>query len=93
MGMKRMKYAAAGYHNPGGMNMAKKYRSMQELDASLPDKHEVAEELGIPLDQGHNEDLTTREVGKIGGKIGGQKVKKLIEMAEAEMSDTDNPPG
>lgn len=65
--------------------MPKIFSSMKELDASLPDKHEVAAELGIPLDQGNNEDLTTREVGKIGGKIGGAKVKKLIEMAEAQM--------
>lgn len=65
--------------------MTQKYRSMAELDASLPDKHEVAKELGIPLDQGHNEDLTTSEVGKIGGKIGGAKVKKLIELAEQNL--------
>ncbi|MPM81146.1 hypothetical protein SDC9_128198 [bioreactor metagenome] len=65
--------------------MTQKYRSMAELDASLPDKHEVAEELGIPLDQGHNEDLTTSQVGKIGGKIGGAKVKKLIELAEENL--------
>lgn len=70
--------------------MADKYRSMKELNESLPDKHEVAEELGIPLDQGHNEDLTTREVGKIGGKIGGEKVKKMIAMAETQMAKTDN---
>lgn len=65
--------------------MTQKYRSMAELDASLPDKHVVAEELGIPLDQGHNEDLTTSQVGKIGGKIGGAKVKKLIELAEENL--------
>lgn len=70
--------------------MTEQFRSMQELDASLPDKHEVAAELGIPLDQGHNEDLTTSEVGKIGGKIGGQKVKKMIEMAEAQMANADD---
>lgn len=69
--------------------MLEKFKSMQELDESLPDKHEVATELGIPLDQGHNEDLTTREIGKIGGKIGGAKVKKLIEMAEAQMAKTE----
>jgi hypothetical protein len=61
---------------------------MKELDASLPDKHEVAAELGIPLDQGHNEELTTQEVGRIGGKIGGEKVRKMIEMAEAQMTKT-----
>lgn len=65
--------------------MTQKYRSMAELDASLPDKHEVAKELGIPLDQGHNEDLTTSQVGKIGGKIGGAKVKKLIKLAEENL--------
>jgi hypothetical protein len=70
--------------------MAKQYRSMKELDESLPDKHEIAEELGIPLDQGHNEDLATSQVGKIGGKIGGAKVKKMIEMAEVQMSNADN---
>ncbi|MEG6585288.1 small, acid-soluble spore protein, alpha/beta type [Dendrosporobacter sp. 1207_IL3150] len=67
--------------------MTQKYRSMKELDASLPDKHEVAAELGIPLDEGHNENLTTHEVGKIGGKIGGAKVRKLIEMAEDLMAE------
>ena len=64
-----------------------KYKSMKELDASLPDKHEVAAELGIPLDQGHNADLTTRDAGRIGGKIGGAKVKKMIEIAEAQMTE------
>jgi hypothetical protein len=65
--------------------MKEKITTMEELDASLPDKHEVAKELGIPLDQGHNEELTTQEIGKIGGKIGGQKVKKMIEMFEETM--------
>ncbi|KYZ76253.1 spore protein [Anaerosporomusa subterranea] len=65
--------------------MKGKIDTMEELDASLPDKHKVAEELGIPLDQGDNGNLTTREVGKIGGKIGGEKVKKMIAMAESYM--------
>lgn len=63
-----------------------KIDTMQELNAALPNKHEVAKELGIPLDQGHNEELTTSQVGKIGGKIGGQKVKMMIEMAEEQMA-------
>lgn len=69
--------------------MTEKYNSMEELDASLPDKHEVAEQLGIPLDKGHNEDLTTSQVGKIGGTIGGAKVKKLIEMAEESLANEE----
>jgi hypothetical protein len=67
--------------------MTEKFETMEQLNASLPDKHEVAAELGIPLDKGHNEDLTTSQVGKIGGKIGGAKVRKLIEMAEAQMTE------
>jgi len=66
--------------------MTENYDSMDELDASLPDKHDVAKELGIPLDKGYNGDLTTKEVGQIGGKIGGEKVKKMIQMAENEMA-------
>lgn len=64
-----------------------KIDTMQELDATLPNKYEVAEELGIPLDQGHNEELTTSQVGKIGGRIGGQKVKMMIEMAKEQMAE------
>ncbi|GEM_PF-1706184 len=64
-----------------------KIDTMQELNAALPNKHEVAEELGIPLDQGHNSELTTSQVGKIGGRIGGQKVKMMIEMAEEQMAE------
>lgn len=64
-----------------------KIDTMQELDAMLPNKHEIAKELGIPLDQGHNEELTTSQVGKIGGRIGGQKVKMMIEMAKESMAE------
>jgi hypothetical protein len=64
-----------------------KIDTMQELNATLPSKYEVAEELGIPLDQGHNEELTTSQVGKIGGRIGGQKVKMMIELAKEQMEN------
>ncbi|MCC5467900.1 alpha/beta-type small acid-soluble spore protein [Pelosinus baikalensis] len=64
-----------------------KIDTMQELDATLPNKYEVAKELGIPLDQGHNGELTTSQVGKIGGRIGGQKVKMMIEMAKEQMEE------
>lgn len=64
-----------------------KIDTIQELNATLPDKYKVAEELGIPLDQGYNGDLTTSQVGKIGGRIGGQKVKMMIEMAKEHMEE------
>jgi hypothetical protein len=66
--------------------MMKQYRSLSELDASLPDKHEVAEELGIPLNKGNNGNLSSRQVGRIGGAIGGAKVRKMIAMAEEALS-------
>ena len=41
-------------------------------------KMEVASELGIPLNQMDNGDLTTRQVGQIGGAM----TRKLVEYAE-----------
>ena len=38
-------------------------------------KEEVASELGVPLKEGYNGDLTARQAGSIGG----QMVKKMIE--------------
>ena len=38
-------------------------------------KYEVANEIGVPLKQGYNGDLTSREAGSIGG----QMVKKMID--------------
>ena len=46
-------------------------------------KMEVAQELGVPLKQGYNGDLTSRDAGRIGG----QMVKKLIETAERQMAN------
>lgn len=55
-------------------------------------KWAVAEDLGLKekIDDVGWENMTTREVGKIGGhvggKIGGQMVKELIEKAESQMA-------
>lgn len=55
-------------------------------------KYEVAEELGLndKINSQGWENMTTREVGKIGGrmggKIGGNMVKELISMAESQMA-------
>lgn len=48
-------------------------------------KLEVANELGIPLRSGYNGELTSAQVGKIGGKIGGNMVKELVKMAQESM--------
>ena len=41
-------------------------------------KEEVASELGVPLKDGYNGDLTSRQAGQIGGNM----VKKMIESYE-----------
>lgn len=44
-------------------------------------KYEVANEIGVPLKQGYNGDLTSAQNGSVGGYM----VKKLIESAEQNM--------
>ena len=59
-------------------------------------KVEVAEELGLKekIENVGWENMTTKEVGKIGGQmgghIGGQMVKKLVAMAEAQMAPVED---
>ncbi len=59
-------------------------------------KLEVAEELGLKekIESVGWENMTTKEVGKIGGQmgghIGGQMVKKLVSMAEAQMAPVED---
>lgn len=57
------------------------------VDKNYPDdvKYEVAEEQGIPLDEGDNGQLTSRQAGKIGGPIGGNMVKEMINIAKEQM--------
>ena len=45
-------------------------------------KMEVANELGVPLSDGYNGNLTSRENGSVGGYM----VKKMIEAQERQMS-------
>lgn len=45
-------------------------------------KYEVANEIGVPLKQGYNGDLTSAQNGYVGGYM----VKKMIEAQEREMS-------
>ena len=48
---------------------------------SVPE--EVASEIGVPLKEGYNGDLTSRQAGSIGGEM----VKKMIMRQEEQMSD------
>ena len=45
-------------------------------------KHEVASEIGVPLKQGYNGDLTSAQNGTVGGYM----VKKMIEAQERQMA-------
>ncbi|CUX44031.1 alpha/beta-type small acid-soluble spore protein [Clostridium sp. C105KSO13] len=45
-------------------------------------KYEVANELGVPLTDGYNGDLTSKQNGSVGGYM----VKKMIEQQERQMS-------
>ena len=45
-------------------------------------KYEVANEIGVPLKQGYNGDLTSAQNGYVGGYM----TKKLVEMAEQQMA-------
>jgi len=51
-------------------------------------KQEVANELGITLNQGYNGNLTSKDAGHIGG----QMVKKMIEAQERQMGQSGNYP-
>lgn len=45
-------------------------------------KQEVASELGVPLKQGYNGDLTAKQVGSVGGEM----VKRMIKAQEQQMN-------
>jgi len=45
-------------------------------------KYEVANEIGVPLKQGYNGDLTSAQNGSVGGYM----VKKMIEAQERQMA-------
>ena len=45
-------------------------------------KFEVASELGVPLTDGYNGNLTSRQIGSVGGYM----VKKMIEQQERQMA-------
>ena len=45
-------------------------------------KFEIAQELGVPLTQGYNGNLTARQAGSVGGEM----VKRMIASVEQSMS-------
>lgn len=45
-------------------------------------KYEVASQVGVNLKQGYNGELSSKDAGRVGGNI----TKKLIQMAEQQLS-------
>ena len=56
----------------------------QAREAMNKFKMEAATEVGVPLKEGYNGDLTSRQAGSIGG----QMVKKMIEKYENDIKGT-----
>lgn len=58
--------------------------SVPEARAALNKfKYEVANEIGVPLKEGYNGDLTSRQNGSVGGYM----VRKMIQAQERQMAD------
>ena len=62
--------------------MSKSRISVPEAKQAMENfKMEAANEVGVPLKEGYNGDLTAKQAGSIGG----QMVKKMIESYENSM--------
>ena len=67
----------SGSNNTSSNNMA----VPEAKDAMKRFKEEVASEIGVPLKDGYNGDLTSKQAGSIGGEM----VKKMIMKQEDQM--------
>ena len=64
-------------------SMARNSKAVPQARAALDQfKFEVANEIGVPLKQGYNGDLTSAQNGYVGGYM----VKKMIEAQEQQMA-------
>ena len=63
--------------------MSRNKTAVPEARAALDAfKYEVASEIGVPLKQGYNGDLTSAQNGSVGGYM----VKKMIEAQQRQMA-------
>ena len=69
----------ASNNNNSGSNRAEVPQAREALNRF---KMEVANELGVPLKQGYNGDLTSKQNGSVGGEM----VKRMIRSQEQSMS-------
>lgn len=65
--------------NNTGSNRSEVPQAREALDRF---KMEIANEIGVPLKQGYNGDLTSKQNGSVGGEM----VKRMIRQQEQQMS-------
>lgn len=70
---------AANNNNYSSSNRAEVPQAREALDRF---KMEIANEIGVPLKQGYNGDLTSKQNGSVGGEM----VKRMIRSQEQSMS-------
>ena len=66
-------------NNNSGSNRAEVPQAREALNRF---KMEIANEIGVPLKQGYNGDLTSKQNGSVGGEM----VKRMIKQQEQAMS-------
>ncbi len=66
-------------NNNSGSNRAEVPQAREALDRF---KMEIASELGVPLKNGYNGDLTSAQNGSVGGEM----VRQMIKRQEEQMS-------
>lgn len=69
----------ASNNNNTGSNRAEVPQAQEALNRF---KMEIANEIGVPLKQGYNGDLTSKQNGSVGGEM----VKRMIRQQEQQMS-------
>ena len=53
-------------------------------------KFEAAKEVGVSLNKGYNGQISAKEAGQVGGRLGGSMVKELIKIAQENLSKKHN---
>lgn len=69
----------------GNNNGSNRMEVPQAKEAMDRFKMEVASEIGVPLKQGYNGDLTSKQTGSIGGEMVRQMIKKQEESMSGGM--------
>ena len=72
--------------NNNSSNSSNQINVPEAREAMYNMKHEVANELGVTLNNGYNGNLSSKDAGRIGGNM----VRKMIEAQERQMSGSSS---